>query len=557
VISTTTFWKSTLSLDESNSPERPGQPESTTGVPEQTDAGFKPIEAADIDPEAVAKEDRARVHSSVRWRRWAGKTTLVILVFILSLCGSAVAVTLFGTQTFHWRAFDIEVGIQPSLIGETRLIFAPLGEVRAHTHEAPVAFKAGLKSISFDEMKKLVVSPPPRKELEIDFQRVARQSLQTLIYRQIALGACGALVVPLLFRFKRFRYWLACALLGAGFVAGVFYFSLNSFNPKAFESPSYTGSLREADWIIALVKDGFNKAEALSEKLRHVASNLNTLYSRINSLPGNAETADTIRILHISDIHNNPAAVDFVRQLADSVHVDAVIDTGDLTDFGSPIETSLSQGMGRLNNPYIFIAGNHDSQATVRAISANRNAVVLNGKPVNRAGLWILGSPDPSSAREANGSVDTPLPALQAASVELLRSLQSTPPSEAINLVCVHDPKQAEAVIGHVPLILCGHEHRAYIEVKNSTVICNAGTTGAAGARYFDKKQGVAVTAAILTFGKTPTPHLLYIDQVALDGTFTQYSITRRSFSTNLPKPSEVSPPLSAPSGSAVNPPAP
>ncbi len=515
-------------------------------------ANLKLVGAADSAPakeeeNSAAAQGRARLHATLRWKRWLRRLGLAALFFVLSLMGAAVAVTLFGSQTFHWRAFDIEAGIQPSARGETRLIFAPLGEVRAHTHLTPVAFNVSLRSISFDDMKKLIVSPPPRKELEADFQRVARQSLRELAYREVTLGAIGALIVPVLFRLKRFRHWFLCAVWGGGFVALVFYTGLQTFNPRAFDNPTYTGSLRQADWIIALVKDAFNKAEALSDKLRHVAGNLNTLYGRINSLPregGSVDDAHTIRILHISDIHNNPAAVDFVRELADRIKVNVVIDTGDLTDFGSPVETTLSQGMGLLHIPYVFVAGNHDSQATVNAVSSNPNAVVLRGIPVRVAGLTILGSPDPSSLRPGPGSVDTAIPALQAASVKLLAELQAAEQKqERVDIVCVHDPKQAAAVIGHAPLVLCGHEHRAYIEIKDATVICNAGTTGAAGARYFDKRQGVPLTAALLTFAKTPAPHLLHIDQVALDGSLGQYSITRRTFSSSMqPAPNPALP---------------
>ena len=73
------------------------------------------------------------------------------------------------------------------------------------------------------------------------------------------------------------------------------------------------------------------------------------------------DDADTLRILHISDIHNNVAAMNFVQELAADFHADAVIDTGDLTDYGLPVEATLSKGLARLPMPYLFVAGNHDS----------------------------------------------------------------------------------------------------------------------------------------------------------------------------------------------------
>ncbi len=46
--------------------------------------------------------------------------------------------------------------------------------------------------------------------------------------------------------------------------------------------------------------------------------------------------------------------------------------------------------------------------------------------------------------------------------------------------------------------------HRAYVETTEGTVVCNAGTTGGAGLRYLDRAEGVALSAAILTFTRPP-----------------------------------------------------
>jgi len=64
-----------------------------------------------------------------------------------------------------------------------------------------------------------------------------------------------------------------------------------------------------------------------------------------------------------------------VRELAEKTKVNLVIDTGDLSDLGLPIENELSKGIAELKVPYLFVAGNHDSQATVAAIRQNLNAL--------------------------------------------------------------------------------------------------------------------------------------------------------------------------------------
>lgn len=464
----------------------------------------------------------------------------------LSLAGPALVITLLGAQTYRWRAFDVEVSLAPAREGVTRLIFTPLGEVRAPTHTTPVALKIRLQSILFERMKQLLLKPPPRDELERDFTQTAERSLRHFARKQIALGALGALIAPLLLRPRKLRYWLLPPLIGGGFVALLFTHAVRTFDRTAFNDPIYTGSLREANWIIALVKDGFNKAEALSDKLRTVARNLNRLYGRISAAPGPIEDMDVVRVLHISDIHNNPVAVDFVQELAEKFQVDVVVDTGDLTDFGTPLENQLSGVLARLPVPYLFVAGNHDSQATVRAVRSNRKAVILDGKPVEVAGLTFLGLPDPASARPDVGSVDTPEEAIAAAGGVLLERFQrASPPPD---IVCVHNPRQVAPLVGVAPVILCGHMHRQYVQVEGRSVLCNAGTTGAAGLRYLDRKEGVPFSAAILTFSRLPQPRLLFIDQVALDGSLQEYSIHRRSFQRPSEAPTGPPPPQEVPS---------
>lgn len=443
--------------------------------------------------------------------------------------GAAAVVTGGGAQTYHWQAFDVRASVQMAPHGQTRLIFTPLGEVRAATHRTPIVLNLSLQSIALDKIKTLAAHPPPRKALEKDFARAARRDLWDFCRRQIWLGALGGMLGPMVLRRRRLRVWLSGAAVGGLFIALLLGATARTWNSRAFDTPTYTGSLQGAGALIALARDTVSRAQALSDKLRVVATNLNSLYGRINAVPGLAPApADCIRLLHISDIHNNAAALDFVQELAKNAQVDAVVDTGDLSDFGTPVETRLTRGLARLGVPYVFVAGNHDSQATVRAVRALPNARVLDGAPVSVAGLSLLGLPDPSSARASLGSVDTPPDALRELGDRLHAAFvaAASPP----DIVCVHNPRAAEPLIGLAPVILCGHLHRASLETPPGTTVCNAGTTGGAGLRYFDRTEGVPLTAVLLTFRRAPRPRLLFADQVVLDGSLSQYSITRRTF---------------------------
>jgi predicted phosphodiesterase len=468
---------------------------------------------------------------TTRVPRWLRGFGFLCLLFLLSILGAGLTVTLFGSQTYRWRAFEVRLSIQPALYGETRLVFTPLGEVRAATHQAPLAFHIGLQNVSLDGVKKLLMKPPPKEELESELRAEMRRILLQFSLRLLLVGALGGLLAPLFLRVKQARFWLLAPVFGGAFVVVVYFVTLRTFDGQAFHSPRYTGSLQQADWVIKLVREAFNKANTLSDRLRHIAGDINRLYGRINTLESIRHNEDAFQILHISDIHNNPAAVDFVLELAERFQVKMVIDTGDLTDFGSPLEIRLTSGLAKLKVPYVFVAGNHDSLETVEAVRRELRGITLQGQPVTIEGLRLLGIPDPISLRQGPGSVDTSPESIEAARSQLQTLFDQTKPQP--HIVCVHNPHIASALAGKARLILCGHMHRASLEEQEGTILCNAGTTGAAGLRYLDRVEGVPLTAAILTISRSTPPKLLAIDVVGLSGDFNEYTITRRTF--NLP----------------------
>ena len=512
-------------------------------------------------------------------RHWLARTGVAILFTLLALWGSILSVCTLGRTAYRWHGFQVELRLLPAKRGLTTLVLRPLGEVQAYTHVAPVALIATLEEIQVDEIKKLVESNPKRDEIAQEFERTARADLQNFVIRQFVVAALGGLLAPLLFRARRTRWYICAMLLGAAGVGVMLGNILTTFDNHAFRAPMYTGTLKQAPWVIQFGKDAFTKIEALSQKLQSVAKNLDALYGRINTpLSGAAfdDGPDTFRILHISDIHNNPASMNFVRQVADQFKVKFIVDTGDLTDFGSPAETAVAGTIGKLPYPYVSILGNHDSQAVGNALAAQSNVTLLNGQPVTLNGITLLGLPNPASQRDGVGSVDTSDAQIQAQRAKLLQAVHALPALP--NIVAVHDPEESRALWGHVPLILCGHEHRYYIETHDSadaapappgtppaptfqTVLCNAGTTGAAGGRYLDKAKGVAFSCAVLTFRHTEEEtrkqgdkgtadaqppnfnpqspinkhqsQLRGIDMIVLNGELNQYSITHYTFNAD------------------------
>jgi len=474
-----------------------------------------------------------------------------------------------GQATYSWHGFEVELRVLPATTGETRLRLVPLGEVKAQTHKAPIVLVASLEQIQIDEIQKFLKSSPKPQILEAEAKQKAREVGIDFVLRQLALSGLGALIAPIILRVKG-RHYLSASAVGMTAMLLMLWGIAAGFDGKAFQNPTYTGTLKQAPWVIQFGRDAFTKYEVLSQKLKTVAGNLNILYGRIAAVSdkiGFDNTGETFRVLHVSDIHNNPAAISFLREVADQFKVAFIIDTGDLTDFGSPPETALVKEIGRLPYPYLFVAGNHDSQTVMDALAKFSNVTILNGQRVEREGLFLLGVPNPAAMRPGIGSVDVSPEEMEQGAVALSSLVKAQP--QMPDIVAVHDPKETAWIIGRTPLILCGHMHREAIEIRElpspsehpsettpliRTIICNAGTTGAAGGRYFEKDSGVPFSCAVLTFRRdtkpvqvpfrVPRPQLRAINLIVLDGTLNQYSIRHTDINpTPLSKPTVAAQP--------------
>ena len=457
------------------------------------------------------------------WRRIAARLSFYALFLMLCLSGAVLSVVTLGRTAYRWHGLVVELRLMPAAHGQTALVLMPLGEVRAATHKAPVELIASLQQIEIEELRKTIGATPKTDALAQDFERTARADLRNFVARQMLFAALGALIAPTLLHCRRVRFFLLSGAIGMAIMGGTVGSALSTFDGKAFATPNYSGALKEAPWIIQFGSDAFTKIEALSTKLKTVANNLNVLYGRISAVTDMAHAGkdpDEIRVLHISDIHNNKAAIDFVHRVAEQFDVDFIVDTGDLTDLGSPPETVIVQQIGKLPIPYVFVAGNHDSRAVMDALAKLKNVTVLNGQVVEMNGLRLLGLPNPASARAGAGSVDTTPQEMDANAAQLQQVYDGLPEPQKPDILAVHDPQQSKRLWGRIPLVLCGHLHTPSIQRQDappvpmppgmvmpvSTVLCNAGSTGAAGIRYFEGPKGaVPFTCAVLTF-RRPAP---------------------------------------------------
>jgi DNA repair exonuclease SbcCD nuclease subunit len=221
--------------------------------------------------------------------------------------------------------------------------------------------------------------------------------------------------------------------------------------------------------------------------------------------------------------------------VTEQFQVDAVLDTGDITDWGSPPENQLISTVGELGVPYVYIRGNHDSSVTARLIAAQPNAVVLDDSAVEVAGLTVVGTPDPRfTPDKSTGDDDAGDDVLVESGEELAQFVETLDAPPAIALV--HDPKQAAPLDGAVPVVLAGHTHeRAVSALEDGTLLMVQGSTGGAGLRALQGEYPEPLTCTVL-YLDGETGALRAYDEVTLGGLGeTEVTIQR----TVVPAPAE------------------
>ncbi|NIR39922.1 MAG: hypothetical protein GWN07_29055, partial [Actinobacteria bacterium] len=106
-------------------------------------------------------------------------------------------------------------------------------------------------------------------------------------------------------------------------------------------------------------------------------------------------------------------------------------------DHGTAAESFYVEQISTLDEPYLYVKGNHDSVLIQAAVANEPNATVLEGQPVSVAGLRFLGAPDPrfTPDQQTRGTADEDLREATAELAELSRQFPVRP-----DVLVFHDP---------------------------------------------------------------------------------------------------------------------
>ncbi|MFI2366387.1 metallophosphoesterase [Promicromonospora sp. NPDC019610] len=189
----------------------------------------------------------------------------------------------------------------------------------------------------------------------------------------------------------------------------------------------------------------------------------------VSSSPG---APDYVTFLLVSDLHCNTGMTPLIRDLADRLAPDVMLNSGDTTINGTSVESVCVDSFASAvpdGVPFVVSDGNHDSRLTTATELANRQ-VVLDGEVVEVEGVRILGDRDPLETRIGGGTViareETPEEA-----GERLRDVACEAAGEAglggftaedrVDLLLIHQPAVGDAALesGCVPFQISGHMH--------------------------------------------------------------------------------------------------
>jgi predicted phosphodiesterase len=417
------------------------------------------------------------------------------LIFILIIITTFTFVLLLGDMNFNIKGFEFRLSMEVFDSGLTEINIPPIGIISAKTHQTPLKITVTLINIDIDLLKELIEKPLEQGKLVETIIKEVQWVIFVFVARMLFIAALGGAFAILLLHKRDLFLYFKGSFISFSLMLVLILGSYYTYDVSQFSNPQYRGVIKAAPWMIGFVEEALVKVDKLGEQLKVTADNLYTLFEKIDILGPVGEYAETTKILHISDIHNNPAAFEFIKQVADSFEVDIIVDTGDISDFGSPLETILLERINNFSIPYVFVAGNHDSPDIINAMEQIDNVIVVNNEMVNIKEFNILGKHDPASVSMLLNSDEEEIINSKNQIEEILRVSEITP-----DILIVHHPYIAENFAGRIPVILHGHRHQVSLKNLEGSIIIDAGTSGAAGIRGLQSTNEIPYSVVLLHF---------------------------------------------------------
>jgi predicted MPP superfamily phosphohydrolase len=450
------------------------------------------------------------VRSPVLVRSTRRRLLPVAAAVLVGLGGAAVALVAFARWSVWVGPFQVQLAARFGK-GVTDVALPPLGRLTAATHLAPLRFSATLQDVRVSELAEAVAAGGLDR-LVGTVERGLLRALPSFGLRALGVGVGGGLLLAALVFRRRWRLVVAAGVSTILVLSGSGVAAWRTYRPEALLRPTFSGSLTVAARLIGPARTALDRIDEFRAQLSRIVAGAARVYAEIQARPPGL--TDEVRVLHVSDIHLSPLGLSFARELARAFQVDLVVDTGDLTSFGTPAEDFVVPQAADMGAPYYFVRGNHDSPRLERRMQRTGRVLVARGRVVEVAGLRILGFPHPvfTPDRRVLRSEEAIARAVGEAGERVAAAIRALPAPP--DILAVHDDRMAEAAAGLVPLVLSGHFHESSARVVAGTLFLRVGSTGGAGAEVFTREGGVPLEAEVLYFQRGAPPTLVAFDVV-------------------------------------------
>ncbi len=500
-------------------------------------------------PRALVRDCRARrtrpvtelVHQPHRYTRALGLITVVVV-------GAWLGLLIVGNVRAPVGPMDTTMTLRPSFTGGTKINVSPLGALELRSHIAPIRLDVDVDQLDPVRSRALVDHPERLSGLQDEVTRDVGRGTLDLALRSGVAVVSGATALGLAV-YRRPRRALAAGGLALALLAASGATAFATWNPKSVLEPKFSGLLSSAPSVVGNARSIVSEFDVYQKELARLVTNVTKLYDATSTLPTYAPDPSTIRVLHVSDIHLNPASWKIIASLAKQYEIDVIVDSGDTMDHGTAAENGFLDPVADLRAPYVWVRGNHDSRVTQSYLKRMDNVHVLDeGRAVTVAGLRFAGIGDPQYTpdRSVEQAGD---PAEQLAGARLASFLgdQKTA-GTPVDIAVAHNPVAARETDGEVPLVLAGHVHHQEMEVmKYGTRLRVEGSTGGSGLRALEGEHPDPIETSILYLDRD-TRRLQAWDEIKLGG----LGLTTAEVSRHFPKENQpgASPTPGAPSAS-------
>ncbi|GIJ45683.1 membrane protein [Virgisporangium aliadipatigenens] len=496
-----------------------------------------------------------------RLRRFASACGLVAV----SIVGIVIGILVAGHTDEDLGPFRAEYSITPSLYGGSEVVIPPLGSLHLDSHHGPAHLRVRLETLDQKRTQALVKDPAAIEQASDRATEDVARGVRRLIWKTAGASVLGAMILSaLIYRNTR-------RVAGAGSVAVLLLLSsgvaaAGTFRPDSIQEPRFEGLLANAPAVVGDARRIADRYEEYQKQLQRMVANVGRIYSTVSGLPVYEPDATTTRVLHVSDLHLNPAAWSVMKQVVAQFNINFIIDTGDINDWGSQPEASYVGSISDMGVPYVYVRGNHDSELTAQAVARNANAKVLDNQVIEVNGLVIAGIGDPRFTPDKTASSEEG--AVEGTGQSLAVTMANA--GRPVDIALVHDPLAAAPLAGACPVVLAGHRHKRNVErigpesgpipKDGRTILMTQGSTGGAGLRGLEKEEPTPLALSVLYFDQEHK--LQAYDDITLGGTGQSEVSLQRNIvrpdeaikGTPTPSPSTSESGSPAPSGSAPPP---